>query len=87
VGNAAERPRIHSFGHRSMPVNDIEQSKRFFIEVMGGEPMERAIRRRLLRFGSPAPSSACRLAAACRPGAMSNIHITPFMRTPKISCR
>ena len=39
VGNAAERPRIHSFGHLSMPVSDIEQSKRFFIEVMGGEPM------------------------------------------------
>ncbi|HEX2228005.1 MAG TPA: VOC family protein, partial [Candidatus Binatia bacterium] len=39
VGNAAERPRIHSFGHLSMPVRDIEQSKRFFIEVMGGEPM------------------------------------------------
>ena len=39
VGNAAERPRIRSFGHLSMPVRDIEQSKRFFIEVMGGEPM------------------------------------------------
>jgi catechol 2,3-dioxygenase-like lactoylglutathione lyase family enzyme len=39
VGNAAERPRIHSFSHLSMPVRDIEQSKRFFIEVMGGEPM------------------------------------------------
>jgi catechol 2,3-dioxygenase-like lactoylglutathione lyase family enzyme len=38
VGNAAERPRIHSFGHLSMPVRDIEQSKRFFIDVMGGEP-------------------------------------------------
>ena len=32
-------PRIESFGHLSMPVRDIEQSKRFFIEVMGGEPM------------------------------------------------
>jgi catechol 2,3-dioxygenase-like lactoylglutathione lyase family enzyme len=39
MGNAVERPRIHSFGHLSMPVRDIEQSKRFFIEVMGGEPM------------------------------------------------
>jgi catechol 2,3-dioxygenase-like lactoylglutathione lyase family enzyme len=39
MGNSAERPRIHSFGHLSMPVRDIEQSKRFFIEVMGGEPM------------------------------------------------
>ncbi|MGE5218853.1 MAG: VOC family protein, partial [Chloroflexota bacterium] len=39
VGNLAERPRIHSFGHLSMPVRDIEQSKRFFIEVMGGEPV------------------------------------------------
>ena len=34
-----ERPRIESFGHLSMPVRDIEQSKRFYIEVMGGEPM------------------------------------------------
>jgi catechol 2,3-dioxygenase-like lactoylglutathione lyase family enzyme len=33
------RPRIKSFGHLSMPVRDLEQSKRFFIEVMGGEPM------------------------------------------------
>ena len=39
VGNPAGRPRIHSFSHLSMPVRDIEQSKRFFIEVMGGEPM------------------------------------------------
>ena len=39
VGHAAERPRIHSFGHLSMPVRDIEQSKRFFMKVMGGEPM------------------------------------------------
>jgi hypothetical protein len=30
-------PRIHSFGHLSMPVRDVEQSKRFFIEVMGSE--------------------------------------------------
>ena len=33
------RPRVKSFGHLSVPVRDIEQSKRFFIEVMGGEPM------------------------------------------------
>jgi catechol 2,3-dioxygenase-like lactoylglutathione lyase family enzyme len=33
------RPRIESFGHLSMPVRDIQQSKRFFVEVMGGEPM------------------------------------------------
>jgi catechol 2,3-dioxygenase-like lactoylglutathione lyase family enzyme len=39
VGDPAERPRIHSFSHLSMPVRDIEQSKRFFIDVMGGEPM------------------------------------------------
>lgn len=40
VGDAArQRPRIASFGHLSMPVRDIEQSKRFFVEVMGGEPM------------------------------------------------
>jgi catechol 2,3-dioxygenase-like lactoylglutathione lyase family enzyme len=39
VGNTAARPRIHSFGHLSMPVRDIEQSKRFYIEVLGGEPM------------------------------------------------
>ena len=87
VGNGAKRPRIHSFGHLSIPVSDIEQSKRFFIEVMAANRWQRAIRRRSLRFGSPAPSSACRLAEVCRPGAMSNIHITPFMRTPKISCR
>jgi hypothetical protein len=35
----AERPRVHSFGHLSMPVRDIEQSKRFFFERMGDEPM------------------------------------------------
>jgi catechol 2,3-dioxygenase-like lactoylglutathione lyase family enzyme len=39
IGNVAERPCIHSFGHLSMPVRDIEQSKRFYIDVMGGEPM------------------------------------------------
>jgi catechol 2,3-dioxygenase-like lactoylglutathione lyase family enzyme len=39
VGNTTERPRIHSFGHLSMPVRDIEQSKRFFIDVLGGAPM------------------------------------------------
>jgi catechol 2,3-dioxygenase-like lactoylglutathione lyase family enzyme len=41
VGDSSRlrRPRIESFGHLSMPVRDIEQSKRFFIEVMGGEPM------------------------------------------------
>jgi len=39
VGDTAQRPRVHSFGHLSMPVRDIEQSKRFFIDVMGGEPM------------------------------------------------
>ena len=32
-------PRVKSFGHLSMPVRDIEQSKRFFVEVLGGEPM------------------------------------------------
>ena len=56
VGNAAERPRIHSFGHLSMPVRDIEQSKRFFIEVMGGEPMTTSDPETFIevRFGSPA---------------------------------
>jgi len=39
VGNPAERPRIHSFSHLSIPVRNIEQSKRFYIEVMGGQPM------------------------------------------------
>ena len=36
---ALARPRVLSFAHLSVPVRDIEQSKRFFIEVMGGEPM------------------------------------------------
>src|SRR5262245_40106648 len=40
IGDAGlGRPRIESFGHLSMPVRDLQQSKRFFIEVMGGEPM------------------------------------------------
>lgn len=38
-GNAKQRPQIESFGHLSMPVRDIAQSKRFFVEVLGGEPM------------------------------------------------
>ncbi len=33
------RPRIHSFGHLSMPVQDLALAKKFFVEVMGGEPM------------------------------------------------
>lgn len=33
------RPRLASFAHLSVPVQDIEQAKRFFIEVMGGEPL------------------------------------------------
>ncbi|HYA27429.1 MAG TPA: VOC family protein, partial [Acidobacteriota bacterium] len=38
-GPGDRRLRIKSFGHLSMPVRDLEQSKRFFTEVMGGEPM------------------------------------------------
>jgi len=33
------RPRLASFAHLSVPVKDIEQAKRFFIKVMGGDPM------------------------------------------------
>ncbi len=33
------RPRLASFAHLSVPVNDIAQAKRFCIEVLGGEPM------------------------------------------------
>jgi catechol 2,3-dioxygenase-like lactoylglutathione lyase family enzyme len=33
------RPRLESFAHLSVPVRDIEQAKRFFIQVLGGEPM------------------------------------------------
>jgi catechol 2,3-dioxygenase-like lactoylglutathione lyase family enzyme len=33
------RPQIRSFGHLSMPVRDLKQSLRFFVNVMGGEPM------------------------------------------------
>jgi len=40
TGNHAARPRIESFSHLSMPVRDLEQSKRFFIDVLGGEPVE-----------------------------------------------
>jgi len=36
---ALRRPKIRSFGHLSMPVRDLKQSVRFFVEVMGGEPM------------------------------------------------
>ena len=36
---AMARPRLQSFAHLSVPVRDIEQSKRFFIEVTGGEPL------------------------------------------------
>jgi catechol 2,3-dioxygenase-like lactoylglutathione lyase family enzyme len=39
AGANASRLRIESFGHLSMPVRDLEQSKRFFVEVMGGEPI------------------------------------------------
>ena len=33
------RPRLASFAHLSVPVTNIEQAKRFFVEVMGGEPL------------------------------------------------
>ena len=36
----ARRPNIHSFGHLSMPVHDLALAKRFFVEVLGGEPVE-----------------------------------------------
>jgi catechol 2,3-dioxygenase-like lactoylglutathione lyase family enzyme len=40
VGDSgAVPPRIASFGHLSMPVRDLQQAKRFFIEVMGGTPI------------------------------------------------
>ncbi len=32
-------PRLKSFAHLSVPVRDIEQSKRFFIDVMGGQSL------------------------------------------------
>jgi catechol 2,3-dioxygenase-like lactoylglutathione lyase family enzyme len=38
-GSTMARPRLASFAHLSVPVRDIEQSKRFFIEVMGGQPI------------------------------------------------
>jgi catechol 2,3-dioxygenase-like lactoylglutathione lyase family enzyme len=36
----ARRPVIESFGHLSMPVHDLALAKKFFVEVMGGEPVE-----------------------------------------------
>lgn len=33
------RPRLASFGHLSVPVRDIAQAKRFFVEVLGGDPV------------------------------------------------
>ena len=35
----ARRPAIDSFGHLSMPVHDLALAKKFFVEVLGGEPM------------------------------------------------
>ncbi len=35
----ARRPVIESFGHLSMPVHDLALAKKFFIEVLGGEPV------------------------------------------------
>lgn len=35
--NEARRPRFSSFAHASIPVRDLEQSKRFFTQVIGGE--------------------------------------------------
>jgi catechol 2,3-dioxygenase-like lactoylglutathione lyase family enzyme len=39
ANSISTRPRLASFAHLSVPVKDIEQAKRFFIEVMGGEPL------------------------------------------------
>jgi catechol 2,3-dioxygenase-like lactoylglutathione lyase family enzyme len=35
--NSKTRPHFSGFSHISLPCRDIEQSKRFFIEVLGGE--------------------------------------------------
>lgn len=40
LGNPAQRPRIESLNHLSMPVRDIEQAKRFWIDVFGAEPVK-----------------------------------------------
>jgi catechol 2,3-dioxygenase-like lactoylglutathione lyase family enzyme len=37
--NKSQRPRIESLAHLSVPCRDIALSKKFFIEVMGGEPI------------------------------------------------
>lgn len=39
AGPTLTRPRLDSFAHLSVPVHDIAQAKRFFIEVLGGDPV------------------------------------------------
>jgi catechol 2,3-dioxygenase-like lactoylglutathione lyase family enzyme len=37
--NKSQRPQIQSLAHLSVPCHDVELSRRFFIEVMGGAPI------------------------------------------------
>ncbi len=35
--SSATKPKLGNFNHTSIPVRDLEQSKRFYVEVLGGE--------------------------------------------------
>jgi catechol 2,3-dioxygenase-like lactoylglutathione lyase family enzyme len=52
-----QRPRFSSLHHISLPCRDVEESKRFYIQVLGGELVHDIPG--LRRYASPTLSSAC----------------------------